>query len=368
MKKFTKFMIGYAVVLLVLVIGVLVYEWNILSDYQDRYDESEKNSNPQLFVDEYLSNLSEEDYRDIIEKKLTIDNIFYSRDEIVSNLTDEYKESGAVAVKAEQWSEGRPVYNIISGDKIILKMTLRVASKDEFGFNNWQVDTIAPYFDYTYGESVDFVISNQMKAKINGVEVTDKFIKNEIEKNYYSKNISQCMGSEFKVNRYHIDNLKNDYELVVTDLDGNILSEYKENYGVKDYVEGSENTEDGAVYQRISYVMDRYLYYINNMEPLENMQACVEPGSDLYKTITSTYNGAIMYVIKPISLEKTKSEITDMVIYSKDTIVCKVDYAYEKKFSGGLVYEEWGSDTANFILVMKKIDGQWVLQKMENYQ
>ena len=188
---FAKCVLGYVIIFAVAIIAVCIWEWNALAGYESDNKKAKAESNPDLFFEQYIEEFDIDKYKQIIGDSLPEKDGFYSKDALVEYLAVNF---GSGDIKGEKnkdkWTEARPTYDIYAGDEKLLTITLGVKSKNDFGYNVWKEGQIKLATGLVYDEKVSFIADSNMKAYINGVEVTSEYISDGINSDAVNERLS----------------------------------------------------------------------------------------------------------------------------------------------------------------------------------
>lgn len=364
---FKKIAVIYVILLAVVITGICIWEWSALADYEADNEAAKKSSNPDLFISKYVEEFTVEKYKSIISESLEESgNLFYSTQTLVDYILSDYKVGSISSVKNEKWTESRPAYDIYSGEELLLTLTLGVKSKNDFGYNVWKEGQIKLATELVYDEKVSFIADSNMKAYINGVEVTSDYISSDVNSDAVSERLATLAGEEYKLSVYNINNLLDNYELKVTDSVGNELT-YTEKDGVRDYSIKVEESAKDAIEDRVVATMEAYAKIINKVINRTNMTNYFHPDGPMYEVFRSQqFKDSMYWNFAAKSIDFVREEVTDIRLISDDIMVCNIDFeankTYDRKYNvnENLLHEVFSGEA-----VFVKKDGKWYLDTLK---
>lgn len=363
---FAKIMIIYSVILIGVIGAFARWEWKRLAAYQNEYDSAKSAGEPDLYLEKYLDTFTYDEYRRIIKESVTAESPYYTEDMLADYTAYNYEEDNIIGVRnQDKWSDTRPVYNILSGGKKILTLTLGVESKDKFGFNRWKPAVLEAELNIAYDKSVDFILDSNMTATINGVKVSDEYITGDWDREFCNI-ASKVTDRQYKMSKYHVGNLMDGFELKVTDSNGNNVS-YTEKDNVRDYTMDYTEEERKVYEARVRQVIRSYVLYTNKLESLENMLSYIVPENPLYETVNKSYSGSIFYVIPPKKVDFNAEQISDIRKISNNLFSCNIHYEIRKDYGyeSDYISDKWQNETVEYTLFFRKVNGIWLLDTMQ---
>lgn len=362
LKLFTKLMIVYIIVMIAGITVLCIKEWNALESYQSDYERAKEKSSPELFMEEYLESLTIDKYRELLLKVNTTEYAFYTGEDIAEKMTAFFDESSIRLEKnREQYKDNSPVYNIFSGDNKLLTVYLGVSKRDDFGFNIWKESKIEINTDMLQLESTEFVIDSTMTAKVNGIQVDEKYIKETFDKKL-TETLDGVTEEQIVYYRYSVKELLDKEDLRVYDVNGSETG-YTQTDSYRDYTLLKDGEEKQEAEARIDEIMTKYINYLNKYSDMNSMLDVTVYESNAYAGIKDTTK-AMVWVWRPESLEIKEKEIKNIRKVSDDIILCQVNYNIYKTYSDGYVSESLSDETISLYLALRKSDGVW---KLENF-
>ena len=359
LKIFTKIMIVYVIVMLIGIVILCTKEWSILKDYQSDYDRAKAESSPEVFMEEYLEAFTSEKYKELLTSVNQIEYKFYSGENIAEKMESFFDEDSIRLERdSEQYKDNAPVYNIFSGENKLLTIYLGVARRDDFGFNIWKEGKIEINTDMLKFEGAEFVIDSTMTAKINGVQVTEEYIKESFDKKL-TEVLEGVTEGQIEYYRYEVEELLDKGDLKVYYSNGS-EAVYTQIDSCMDYTLLSSDGEKQEIEARADEIMEKYINYLNRISSLDSMLNVTIYEGKAYNSIKDT-SRAIIWVYRPESLEIKSKQISNIRRVSDDIVVCNADYRIYKTYEDGYVSENLSDETISLYLVLQKSDGVWKL-------
>ena len=362
---FCKLMLVYSLLLVVAVVCILVWEWGALSDYQSDYDtryaaaKEKADKGNTVCIEEYVNAYNKELHSELLLKEMDNDNIFYTAEQFV-----EYKikqiDFGNITYKKndKNYTENRPVYDIVSGDNVIATVTLGAGEIDEFGFNSWKVNGTSVDSNVDASGTVKFVIENGMKVYVGEKEVPETFITetSTIVTNIYDR-IVKLTGVEEKLFEYTVNGLLNEEDLKVVDEHGTEIM-YIENEGVRQYVSRPDEDTAQKCTGYADEIVKAYVLYTNRWSTMGEMLAHTVSGSAAASAIKRA-DDSVIFTRKPSKIDYTSKVIDNIHMVSDDLFYCDVDYKIQK-----IVSKKPVDESIKFTLLIRKQGNSWLLEDM----
>lgn len=361
LKLFTKLMIVYVFIVIAAIAVLCIKEWNALEGYQSDYDRAKKESSPELFMETYVEEFTAEKYKELLLKANQTEYKFYTVEAIADRMTAFFdKENIRFEKNQEQYKDNSPVYNIFSGEDKLMTLYLGVSKRDEFGFNIWKEGKIEMNTDMLKFEGTEFVIDATMTAKINGIQVTEEYIKEPFDKKL-EEALAGALEEQPVYRRYKVNELLDKGDLKVYDKNGNEVA-YTQADSYIDYtLLGDEGK--AAIEARVDEIMMKYINYLNRLSDMNSMLNVTVYGSNAYNSIKDT-SRAIVWVYRPESIKVNSKQIDNIRKVSDDIIVCHVNYNIFKTYANGYISEGLSDETISMYLVLKKSDEVWRLDNL----
>ncbi len=365
---FFKFMVIWSILLIGVAVGICVWEWDALADYQAdynaRYAEAEENASKAniLCIEEYVSTYTKDMHRQKVLAEATTDNAYYTVEELVDNkLSDIDFENITYAENEENYADNRPVYDILAGDEVIATVTLAAGSVDEFGFNTWRVS----------GVSVDSYLETPGDVKVSieeGMSVTVKDLApaegsltetKTVTENIYDR-VKELTGQEENIYQYTLSGILNTDDVKVVDAAGNELT-YTEVDGVRVYKGIVDEATQKMCEEAVDPIVQAYIKYTNRWITMDDMLTYTVSSSSTSSAASAIKRSAdsVRFARKPSTIDYTSKTVDNIHVISDDLFYCDVVYEISKKVSSSIVEE-----TVNFTLVMYKQNGKWLLDRM----
>ncbi len=365
---FFKFMVAWSVLLIGVIVGVCVWEWDALkayqSDYNARYEAAEEKASKGniLCIEEYVSKYTKEQHKELVMKDVVVDNAYYTAEELVDNKLTTVDFDNISYVKNEKnYQDARPVYDILAGDEVIATVTLGAGSIDEFGFNTWKVNGVSVDASLSKLDSVKLTVEEGMTVTVRDKAPAEGSLTKTttITQNIYDR-IVDLSGEEEKIHNYTLSGILNPDDIKVTDSAGNELS-YVEVEGVRVYKTNVDDATRAWVETAIDRVVQAYVKYTNKWITMNQMLAYTVSDNSTASAASAIKRSAdsVIFARKPSTIEYTSKVVDNIHVIKDNLFYCDVDYAISKKVSGKMVDE-----TIKFTLVMRKIGDQWLIDRM----
>lgn len=358
---FFKAMVIYAVLMVMGILGVCIWEWSKLSDYQNQYEEAKVNSNPWLYMEDYINELDKNAYTELLTQAIETNNPFVTKEAMIDHRIKEIDFSNINVVENQEYfNEIKPVYDILSNNQVIAIVSLKAKATDEFGFSIWETDQVVVDGTVETKETLEIILDNNMTAKINGVDVKDYVKGQEIKSDLY-KFVGEASGREYGVTKYHVTGLLEGYSVEVTDKDGE-----KRSYGMveeaRDYTLSSDTAFKDTVKLATDQIVKKYISYSNKYAELDEMLAYTINNGQAYKALLSAEE-SMSWMRKPLDVHYLEEEIGDIRHMGSDVAYCDVHYLIEKDFSGA-ASDKLRKENVDFGIVLKNQNGRWMLYAM----
>ena len=365
---FFKFTFIWSIVLIGVLVGVCAWEWDALAgyqaDYNDRYAKAEADASKGnvLCIEKYVSDYTKEAHREKVLASAKTDNAYYTVEELVDNKLSKIDFSNISYVKNEEnYSDARPVYDILAGEEVIATVTLGVGSVDEFGFNTWRINGVSvdSYLE-TLG-NVKLTIEEGMKVTVKDKVPAEGALTETktITSNIYDR-IKELSGQEENVYSYTLVGILNPEDIKVVDANNNELT-YTEVNGVRVYKGIVDETTQKMCEDAVDPIVQAYVKYTNRWITMEQMLNYTVTSSSTSSAASAIKRSAdsVRFAKKPSTIEYTSKIVDNIHVISDNLFYCDVYYAISKKVSGKMTDE-----TIKFTLVMYKQNGKWLLDRM----
>lgn len=364
---FAKCVLGYVIIFAVAIIAVCIWEWNALAGYESDNKKAKAESNPDLFFEQYIEEFDIDKYKQIIGDSLPEKDGFYSKESLVEYLAVNFGSGDIKGEKnKEKWTEARPTYDIYAGDEKLLTITLGVKSKNDFGYNVWKEGQIVVHNQVNFDKEVSVIVDNTMNLTVNGVKVTDDYIKESCNTQPVIERINQLTSTEYKVNLYNIKNLLDGYELKVTDASGNELS-YMDVNGVRDYTQLTDSADVKDVEDRVSAIVDAYVKIVNKVINRTQMTKYFHKDGPMYEYFGSQqFKDSMYWNFAAKSVTFTVKQVKNIRQISDNVVTCDIYYEADKTYDRNTnVNEDLLHEIISGEVVLVKQDGKWYLDTLK---
>lgn len=365
---FFKFTFIWSILLVGVIIGVCVWEWDALAgyqaDYNDRYAKAEADASKgnALCIEEYVAKYTKELHREKVLAAAKTDNAYYTLEELVDDKLSKIDFTKISYVKNEaNYSDTRPVYDILAGEEVIATVTLGAGSIDEFGFNTWRVSGVSVDSYLETPGSIKLSIEEGMKVTVKDKAPAEGSLTetSTITSNIYDR-VKELSGQEENIYNYTLSGILNVEDIKVVDGAGKELS-YTEVNGVRVYKGIVDEATQKMCEDAVDPVVQAYVKYTNRWITMEQMLNYTVPSSSTSSAASAIKRSAdsVRFAKKPSTINYTSKIVDNIHVISDNLFYCDVYYAISKKVSGKMTDE-----TIKFTLVMYKQNGQWLLDRM----
>lgn len=365
---FFKFMILWAVLLIGILVGVCVWEWDALKEYQadynTRYAEAEEKASKgnKICIEEYVAKYTKDVHREKVLAEAKTDNAYYTLEELVDNKLSKLDFDSISYVKNEaNYSDSRPVYDIKAGEEVIATVTLGAGSVDEFGFNTWRVNGVSVDTYLETLQSVKLTVEEGMVVTVKDKSPAEGSLSETktITSNIYDR-IKELSGEEEKIYTYKLSGILNSDDIKVVDASGNELT-YTEVEGVRVYKGLVDAATQKWCEETVDPIVQAYVKYTNRwITTAQMLSYCVSSTSNSSAaSAIKRSESSVSFARKPSSIDYTSKTVDNIHVISDNLFYCDVVYEISKKINSGITQE-----SIKFTLVVRKINGQWLLDVM----
>jgi len=362
---FFKLMVPYSIVLIIAVIVVCVWEWDALKEYQAdynaRYEEAEEKAakGNTACIEEYVAQYTKELHKELVVKEVKEDNPYYTDEELVDyKLQSIDFDNISYKQNEKNYTDLKPVYDILAGEQVIATVTLGAGSIDEFGFNTWKVNGVSVDGTIEYPASIKLSIENGMSVMVGDVAVTDDSLTETttITENIYDR-IFELSGEEEKIMKYTLSGVLNAEDIKVVDASDKEVS-YIEEDGVRVYKEQPSAEDVEWCTAAADRVTQAYVKYTNKWISMAEMLNYTVSGSAAASAVKRS-ESSVSFARKPSTIDYTSKVVDNIHVISSSLFYCDVSYEIEKKVSGKPTTE-----TIMFTLILRKKGDVWQLDDM----
>lgn len=343
-------MILYACIWISATVYAMGWVWDKAQIYQMNYDDAKANSQPEVFMDEFIKTVD----ANMLTKWLADDGncsiSAYSGE-------DEYKMYfeqivGDKEITYEK-SDLKNTYDLFAGTKKIA--TIKICSNnlyDEFNFTGWKLmDT--EVLSYMYGTFNKTIVSDKnYTVYINGKELTDEYrIKEKVTN--MGQHVSAITGQLYGTDIFKVDGFLVEPEIYAVDKNGNRVQNTSMEIDMAEFVDRSVKQMETDKLNRVSSTFHMYFEHMNKLKKYDQMKSYLVSGTDAFDLISSAQK-SIEWVTPVKKIEFVEEKITDYVLYNESYFSCNVyinvlkDYGYTTK-------NEYFDATVLFI----KVNNQW---------
>ncbi len=349
MKKH-KFLIGtgiYAVVLIAIVTGLLIWFWGFIEAYEKAMPYNYMNAEFEKFGKETV-----EEYFDY--EAADVDKAFVSRevlvDYIVGFITDDIQYQEAM-----ENTDKNPVYEIKNDKTTIAKVYFEEAGEDKYGYTKWKLKKYDFSMCTPKTNSVEIKALSDATVVVDGVTLTADYItEKDIPAENYDK-IKKYTEAAPTYVKYKIDKILGEHDVKATDVNGKELA-FTMNGAVYEF--GWENNDalQAEVQTHVETVNELYAkFFANSGWSLYNY---VLEGSYMEENLdlSTTYFYPSEYIS---GMEMISREFSEFRKYGEECFSCRVNYVFEVYFTGFYTDKEVTNNDMTMIFV--KSGDQWLL-------
>ena len=204
----------------ILILGAAYFGLKFLWGYLEAYEASR----PANAVTAYMNQLTKEYIVDKCENVFeNVDHNLQSEEACRQLLLDEFDSGLRHLKKSKECTDTRMVYVVKAGSTVVGQFVIEANEPDQFGFTTW--DLAEESFDMSYitGTTKTITVPDCCTVTVNGVKLDESYIKEdkipyEEIKEYYKDYDLPCKVT------YQVGPLLGDFEMVVTDEDGTVLT------------------------------------------------------------------------------------------------------------------------------------------------
>lgn len=332
-SPFAKGLLVYAGILLLIgAIGLGVF-WKFMESYEI--------SRPQTAVNAYIAQLDEETLRsqcgDFLDR---LDSSVQSREDAFQCILDSLSEGVEGLREGKQNEDGNPVFLLKTGNQTIGSLSVSQGEEGNFGFRNWQVETVSFDFSYLVGDPFSLAVPDDFTVSLNGNELGANYILEEIP--YPALTDFEGQFDMVHLVRYGADQFLGQPEVQILDRDGNALK-IREDTDLNGFIPLCDNREADQLDADLRTFLSCYVAFTGsaNREIQGNyarLQSCLVKNGALAQRLRKAFDG-LQYAQ---SYSDTIREITVHQYYriSDERYLCDVTYVVDTVGRHGLITSE----------------------------
>ena len=313
-------MILYAVIFL----AAAYFGLNFLWDYMASYEASRPNNTVNAYMEQLTGEHIVDMCQDVIDQ---IDHNLQSEEECRQILLSELSGGVRHAKKTKECTDTRMVYVLRAGSTVVGEFVIEANEPDQFGFTTWEVTDESFDMSYMIGEKKTVTAPDACVVTVNGTQLDESYV---IEDNIHYEDIEEyyedydlpCQVT------YEAGPLLGDFEMVVTDTEGNVLT-FDENTDWSVYYLNCTAEETEALDDFAELFLERYVDFTGSNK----------------NTRHTTYNALIKHVLQGSDLAtRLKDAIAGLQFgQSKGdeivSIVTHLQIRLDEKYLVDLTYE-----------------------------
>ena len=338
-RSFAYVMLSYAVIFICILVIGLIMLWRFIEAYEK--------TRASTAMQAYMEDFSEEKVYYLVYDFLgTFDNNIQSREEIFDGYIKPYLSDVKYSKNASESTETKVVYNLLSNQRSIGKVTLEQNDKEEIGFRFWDVTNEEMDFSFIREEkSESITVPETFTVECNGYALGGQYVTGSA-KNYESLKFLEGYGFEFPAMlTYTVDNYLGKVEFRIFDENGTeypVDSDF-ENIIINDIMNNCTQEEK----DRLATFLDEYCrYYVGFMGSHRDMiytnygklKPYLLPGSDLANRMNSALEGMVWSNNKSNELQSV--DIHYCIKLESGEYLCDVTYFVNTLGNNGYVVTE----------------------------
>lgn len=349
MKKH-KFLIGtsiYAIVLIAVVTGLLIWFWGFIEAYEKAM--------PYNYMDTEFGKFGKETVEEYFDYEAAdVDKAFVPREELVDYITSfitedlEYQE-------AMENTDKNPVYEIKNGKTTVAKVYFEEAGEDKYGYTTWKLKNYDFSMCTPETHSIEIKALADTTVVVDGVTLTADYItEKDIPAENYDK-IKKYTEAAPTYVKYKVDKILGEHEVKATDVNGKELV-CTMNESVYEFGWENNDTLQAEVQTHVETVNELYAkFFANSGWSLYNY---VLDGSYMEENLdlSTTYFYPSEYISGMAMISREFSEFRE---YGEECFSCRVNYVFEVYFTGFYTDKEVTNNDMTMIFV--KSGDQWLL-------
>ena len=174
MSKFKRFLLIYSGILA----AAMIICWSVLYVFIKDYEQGR----PTYAMDKITKKFTADNVQKLLNDSGVKANEFETNEKVAEYLKGKLgNEQITYKKKNREYSESNPVYVVYAGDTAIAKVSLQEDGKNGFKFTKWKLGSISfdDYSDKSTNNAITISAPKGSKVSINGVEVSDNYIKQD---------------------------------------------------------------------------------------------------------------------------------------------------------------------------------------------
>ncbi len=343
-------MLFYAVIFIcILTIGLIMF-WRFIEAYEK--------TRPSTAMRAYMEDFSEDKVYYLVYDFLgTFDNNLQSRDEIFNDYVRPYLSNVKYSKNAAESTETKTVYNLLSGQRSIGKVTLEQNEKEEIGFRFWDVTDEQVDFSFIREEnSKSVTVPESFSVECNGYLLGGQYVTDRT-KDYKNLEFLAEYGFEFPyMLTYTVNNYLGDVSFKVFDESGKEypLDSDFENIVINGIVNNCTQEERDRLATFLNEYCTYYVGFMGSHRDLihtnySKLKPYLLPGSDLANRMNSALEGMVWSNNKSNELQSV--DIHYCIKLDSGEYLCDITYYVNTLGNNGYVVTE---NDARIIVVWRE--------------
>lgn len=246
-------MLIYAVVFLIGLYFGLKELWGFMEAYE--------NSRPKNVLASYMDALTDEYVCDMSQSVIdAVDHNIQSVDACRAYIKEHLSGGISYAKKTGESTQSRQVYVLRTAGKVIGEFVMEIREEDEYGFDYWEITGESFDLSYLIGETVSVTAPDTHSVSVNGVVLDSSYVIGEpvgydaLEDFYEDYTLPQIVT-------YEAGPFLGEFEMVVTNPDGEVVTEEPDPAILEDNCTGEEIQE---LNDFIPKFLKRYVDYMGS--------------------------------------------------------------------------------------------------------
>lgn len=326
--------------------------WDMASGYQSEYDTAKANSEPHIFMDEFIKTIDATLLTEWLRSDGVCDVSEYSSPAEYTKYFENILRNDEISYKE---SDVANVYDIYSGNEVVA--SVRIGSNnvfDKFNFSGWKFlnAKVIPYMYDTFNKTI--VVDKNYSVTINGKELSKDYIVKE-KSTAMGEYMTGITGVLYGTYVYKIEGFLVEPEIIVVDKNGNKVENTSEAIDMAEFLSFDKNSMDSGKIQRVKDTFLMYFEHMNKMKTFEEMEAYLVKDTDAYELIKSAQK-SLEWVTPVKKIEIVEQKIEDYVLYNENYFSCNLYMNVEKNYGYTTKNEYFDA-----CVLFKKVDGQWYI-------
>lgn len=349
-KIFILFMVLYVCLWISATAYASGWVWDQAMNYQERYDTAKKNSQPELFMDEFVKSVDAKKLTEWMEEDGSCNISSYSAEGEYENYFE--KIIGNKDISYEK-TDVKNMYKLKAGSRTIAEVKIGSNNEfDEFNFSGWKfIDAEVLSFMYeTFSKTI--VADKNYKVYVNGKELTKEYkIREKVTA--MGQHVSSITGELYGTDIYKIEGFLVEPEIYAVDKNGNKVQNTSVEIDMAEFVKDEVSQIDFDKKGRVTDTLYMYFEHMNKLKKYEDMKTYLLAGTDVFDLIASAQQ-SIKWVTPVKKITFVEEDISDYVLYNDTYFSCNVYLNVQKDYGYTIKNEYFDA-----VVLFKKVNNQW---------